>query len=751
MSSYKNVLALFFLLTIALSIPSSKELISGRFNLGGMNFETKREEAVTRKAVELRNVEVRFVNQWGRRGAGDGEFIIPNGITILKNEVVLVVDCRNSRVQKFDKSGNFIGTIRPAIDYKGLKPDEFKDKLYWPEGICSDKQGFAWVADTIRNHRVVQIDKDGNTLRYIGGNGNSTHGSGNDLGSFLWPHGAAVLGDGSLLAVADTGNSRVQVFKKGHPDTAISHSLDSSQLYLIHVIGGPGKELGNFSSPAGIAVDEKNEIYVADYGNNRVQVFSQEGRFLRTFGKIGNDQGEFYHPYELALSSDGWLAVSDYGNNRIQIFDRNGDILFCFGRRGNGQGEFNGPIGLAFDEERRLYVADAFNHRIQVFSFRPGDEGISISEDKKEGETAKRRMDLPYPRFSGLGKNRKLTPQELGSWLAVDVYNDSNVFFLDGSRKKGYWGRGYFDWFPPFNTWSFHPLYRESAWRVCSYIALHEITGEEEYGNIAKQALDYLVSEQPDDGVYRWWTGEEPSSEAGFFVNGVVGEALAQGFEHFKDTRYLDSLKRICDWALNQRPDIANTNYNSLLSHSLVVYYRISGESKYLEKAIEITLESVKANIGEDGAMKDAHNRKTIYHHIIVRGLIRLLSALPAEHKDHARIEEYTRMMFKSLLTRQDENGAFISSPPGAEPDKSPFIAAPVLSYCMAEMHLGWKVNEEQINAAIRYLTGGSSHHDDTFVMRDYLVYRYRTAKNKEKFKKEFSQSLKKYNKHQAG
>jgi hypothetical protein len=141
--------------------------------------------------------------------------------------------------------------------------------------------------------------------------------------------------------------------------------------------------------------------------------------------------------------------------------------------------------------------------------------------------------------------------------------------------------------------------------------------------------------------------------------------------------------------------------------------------------------------------MRDAHNRKTIYHHIIVRGLIRLLSALPAEHRDYARIEQYTRMMFKNLIARQDENGAFISSPPGAEPDKSPFIAAPVLSYCAAEMYLGWKVDEEQIDSAIRYLSRGSSHHDDTFVMRDYLIYRYRTAKDKEKFKKEFSQSLK--------
>lgn len=703
-----------------------------------------REKSNLEKTQESKNFSVKLINQWGKRGEAPGEFIIPNGITILRNQLVLVVDCRNSRIQKFERNGAFKGIIKPSINYAGSKPDEFKNRLRWPEGICSDKNSRIWVADTIRNHRVVQISEEGEALRSIGGDGNSTHGSGNDLGSFLWPHGVAVSEQGELLAVSDTGNNRIQIFRTGQPDTPLSRTLDRSRLYLMQAVGEFGKEPGNFISPAGVLIADKNQIYVADYGNNRIQVLDENGRLLRSFGKIGFEQGELYHPYELAMSREGLLAVSDYGNNRIQVFDRNGNFCFFFGKPGKGAGEFNGPTGMAFDQASNLYVADAFNHRIQVFSFSAEAEGIPIAVNETE-EGVKRRMDLALAMFSDLSEERSLTPEELGHWLAIEIYNDENRYFPQKAEKKGYWGRGYYDWSPPFNTWSYHPLYRETAWRVSSYIALGKITAEEGYNEIAQSALNYLVSEQPEDGAYRWWAGEEPSSEGIFFVSGVVGEALAIGFERFKDQRYLEALRRICDWALLQPTDLTNTNYNSFLNHPLVLYYAMSGDQRYLEKAVKLTLESISANIDQDGAMKDAHNRKTVYHYIILRGLMRLLSALPPAHKDYDQVASFTRRMLENLEKRQQSNGAFLSSPAGAEPGKSPFIVAPVLAYCQAKTWFGWEVDEERINAAISYLARDGANDDDRFVIRDYLVYRFQAARNKKAFCTEFSKSLKKW------
>ncbi len=59
---------------------------------------------------------------------------------------------------------------------------------------------------------------------------------------------------------------------------------------------------------------------VADYNNNRIQVFSKDGKFLRKWGGKGNDCGQFIGPSGLAVAFDGSIAVTDDGNHRVQVF-----------------------------------------------------------------------------------------------------------------------------------------------------------------------------------------------------------------------------------------------------------------------------------------------------------------------------------------------------------------------------------------------------------------------------------------------
>ena len=60
---------------------------------------------------------------------------------------------------------------------------------------------------------------------------------------------------------------------------------------------------------------------VCDVGNNRIQVFELNGKFVGKFGTKGSDLGEFASPRSLAFLSDGRSVVSDWNNNRIQIFE----------------------------------------------------------------------------------------------------------------------------------------------------------------------------------------------------------------------------------------------------------------------------------------------------------------------------------------------------------------------------------------------------------------------------------------------
>jgi DNA-binding beta-propeller fold protein YncE len=88
---------------------------------------------------------------------------------------------------------------------------------------------------------------------------------------------------------------------------------------------------------------------------------------LFSFGREGSKGGEFHHPSGLAFDSKGRLYVADWGNHRIQVFTANGQFLTTFGKQGKGEGNFLRPTDLDIDDKDRLYVVDSGNHRVQIF------------------------------------------------------------------------------------------------------------------------------------------------------------------------------------------------------------------------------------------------------------------------------------------------------------------------------------------------------------------------------------------------
>ena len=86
-----------------------------------------------------------------------------------------------------------------------------------------------------------------------------------------------------------------------------------------------------------------------------------------SFGKKGSVEGMFQCPRGVAVSNRDEIAIADYGNHSVQIFNRNGNFIRSFGHQGSKQGEFNYPCGIAFDKNGHIFVAENYNHRIQVF------------------------------------------------------------------------------------------------------------------------------------------------------------------------------------------------------------------------------------------------------------------------------------------------------------------------------------------------------------------------------------------------
>ena len=132
--------------------------------------------------------------------------------------------------------------------------------------------------------------------------------------------------------------------------------------------GKEGKGDGMFTYSRGVAVTDKDEIVVADEGNDRVQVFDSNGTFLRSFGRGGQNVGEFNHPDGLAIDKDGNIFVADRFLHRVQIFSREGTYLGSFGGYGSLDNQLSYPRGLSLDSTGNIIVADAGNKLIKVFT-----------------------------------------------------------------------------------------------------------------------------------------------------------------------------------------------------------------------------------------------------------------------------------------------------------------------------------------------------------------------------------------------
>ena len=135
-------------------------------------------------------------------------------------------------------------------------------------------------------------------------------------------------------------------------------------LNFIRSIGSRGSGRGEFDCPFYVAFDTTGNMYVIEYGNDRVQVMDSSGQFIRMFGLEG--EGKLSHPTALHIA-DKYVFVSDMGNHRIAVYETSGQYVTSFGRRGEGEGEFWYTRCITSCVSGCIYVCDLGNDRVQVF------------------------------------------------------------------------------------------------------------------------------------------------------------------------------------------------------------------------------------------------------------------------------------------------------------------------------------------------------------------------------------------------
>ena len=110
-------------------------------------------------------------------------------------------------------------------------------------------------------------------------------------------------------------------------------------LNFIRSIGSHGTGRGKFNRIEDVKFDSAGNMYVAGYGNARVQVLDRSGDFIRAIGEEG--EGKLSRAYSV-LIADQYVYVAT--NDRIVVYKTSGQFVTSFGRCGQKEGEFRSPF-----------------------------------------------------------------------------------------------------------------------------------------------------------------------------------------------------------------------------------------------------------------------------------------------------------------------------------------------------------------------------------------------------------------------
>jgi len=169
-----------------------------------------------------------------------------------------------------------------------------------------------------------------------------------DASSF-WPTRLA-LDDKDNLYVVDQGNQRIYIF-------------DGSLTYKLH-INPPEPPFTGFSA---VAVAKDGNIVALEAQRGIVYLFDKEGKIIRQVSKRGDLRGETEFPVDIAVDGQGRIYVLDSHRHQIVLLDRNGNWQGEIGEKGWKEGKFIFPCRVGVASDYRLFIVDADNNRLQVF------------------------------------------------------------------------------------------------------------------------------------------------------------------------------------------------------------------------------------------------------------------------------------------------------------------------------------------------------------------------------------------------
>src|SRR5215831_9521348 len=248
---------------------------------------------------------------------------------------VWVLTRGNPSLYEFDANGKFIRSFGEGLFTRS-------------HGLRFDNDGNIWATD-VSAHTVVKLNTQGEVLLTIGTKGQ--RGDWNDTSHLLnEPNDVAIARNGDIFVAQGhtpgaNGDARVLKFDKMGK--------------FIKSWGGKGKEPGKFDVAHGLAFDAKGQLWVTDRENQRIQIFDQDGKYIKELKYAGL-------PCSLEIGSQNIYMVNGFAGQLLKL-DLDGKVLAATGKPGKGVGEFGEAHVIAVSPKGDIYVADSVNATVQKF------------------------------------------------------------------------------------------------------------------------------------------------------------------------------------------------------------------------------------------------------------------------------------------------------------------------------------------------------------------------------------------------
>jgi hypothetical protein len=311
---------------------------------------------------------------------------------------VFIADQGNSVVREIEILNGNIYTVAGdhSTGYAGDSGLAIYASFYWPTSVAVDSAGNYYIVDSHEN-RIRMVDVSSGIVTTIGGNGSAGY-SGDSgkaiLATLNSPNDLAVNNSRDIF-IADQNNHRIR---------KISHS--TGIITTIAGNGNPGFSGDNgpavsaeLNYPAGVALDQSGNIYIADQFNERIREIDASTGFITTIAGNGQSgfsgdgglatSARFSYPVDVSVDATGNIFVADFSNNRIRKINSVTGIITTVA--GNGQSGLSGdgglatvakignPSGVTLDLAGDLFITQFNNHCVRKVSMSTGINELDIA------------------------------------------------------------------------------------------------------------------------------------------------------------------------------------------------------------------------------------------------------------------------------------------------------------------------------------------------------------------------------------